>query len=890
MSAPDGTNSGESRLWLANLEPRPDAHVRLFCAHHAGGSAQYFDGWPAGLHDKIEVISVNLPGRGTRRYEPLARNIANVVAAVCNEMPPYLDRPYAMFGDSIGALINYEIIRELRRRGLPLPVRLFASGMVAPHIVWWDADAPLHSMEDAALFDGLVRDAGMLDEAILASEELREVMLPVLRADLEIAETYRFSDESRLNVPITASRGDADVLLAPEQLQGWSELTSATFEHLTFPGAHFYSQQSQRQVLDLITSRLDQDLVASPTSIVDGDVHAYPRKCLHEIFSEQAKATPDALALIQHDRRYTYRELDEETDALARWLVANGVGPRDLVGILMERCTEHVVALIAINKAGAIFMPLDIAYPPETMERFVRVSEARVFLTTSKWVDPMPGSLRALCSWVCLEGDWQTRLAIDEVSAVDVSLPTSDPDDIAFVSMSSGTSGEPKGICQSHRAAVNAYWHRYVHAPYGDNEREACNVYFIWYVWLPLLRGASAWIVPDDVIYDPRLLASYIEQHQITRSTISPSLLETVLRTPGLDLPRALGSLRNVTIIGEVVPAALVAEFHAVAPHATLTQGYGCAETHDAASAPLDLAALSLGGERIAPTGRPQMNQRMYVLDEEMAPQPRGVPGELYVGGDSLADGYFRDEPATKLRFVPDPIRPGSGPVFKTGDRARILLDGTVQVQGRIDSMVKLRGYSVMLGVVEGALLAHPEVANAAVVPAIDEETGRPDHLVAYVVLRRDDAGETWRDGLRPFLADRLPHYAIPAFVVALSSLPVDARSNSKVDRRGLPAPGQQHRLQSTEALTPPRHELDEAIADIWGQVLDVDEVDIHHDFFAAGGHSLLAAELCGRLNDRFGWTLRVIEIFAHPTVARLSDHGGMPMCELQRSMRAGFR
>ena len=197
-------------------------------------------------------------------------------------------------------------------------------------------------------------------------------------------------------------------------------------------------------MLDLITSRLDQDLVASPTSIVDGDVHAYPRKCLHEIFSEQAKAMPDALALIQHDRRYTYRELDEETDALARWLVANGVGPRDLVGILMERCTEHVVALIAINKAGAIFMPLDIAYPPETMERFVRVSEARVFLTMSKWVDPMPGSLRALCSWVCLEGDWQTRLAIDEgvvgrtIRELDDVLEGGDPAVAVFADAANG--------------------------------------------------------------------------------------------------------------------------------------------------------------------------------------------------------------------------------------------------------------------------------------------------------------------------------------------------------------------------------------------------------------------------------------------------------------------
>ena len=561
INGQDNVVARESGAWLAILEPRPDAHIRLFCAHHAGGSAQYFNSWPSALSPKIEVIGVNLPGRGTRRHEPLVRDLETIVDAICNEIGQYLDRPYAMFGDSIGALICYEVIRELRRRGDALPVRLFASGMVAPHIEWWDSAALLHRMNDAALFDGLVRDAGMLDEASLSNAELREVMIPVLRADLEVAETYRHHDEAQLSVPITASRGAEDVLLSPEQLEGWSELTSADFEHLTFPGAHFYSQQSQREVLSLIASRLDEDLAKGPVSVVDGEIRPYPHKCLHEIFSEQARLTPDALALVQHDCSYTYRELDEETDALARWLVVNGVRPGDLVGILMQRCPEHVVALIAINKAGAVFMALDNAYPTATMENFIRASGVAMFLSTPRWVDTMPQELRDICSWVCLGDNWQEALAINDATEADAPLPATKPDEMAFMSMSSGTSGAPKGVCQSHRAAVNAYWHRYLHAPYGEAEREACNVYFIWYVWLPLLRGASAWIVPDDVIYDPPLLASFIEAHKITRSTISPSLLESLLRTPGSDLRTALRSLRNITIIGEVVPSTLAGEF-----------------------------------------------------------------------------------------------------------------------------------------------------------------------------------------------------------------------------------------------------------------------------------------------------------------------------------------
>jgi len=870
-TAPAAMAAGD---WLINLEPRPEAHLRLFCAHHAGGSAQYFDPWPAGLPAEFEVYGVNLPGRGLRRIEPLVRDLATIVTALADEMEQYLDRPYALFGDSIGALVSYEVIRELQRRGAPLPVRLFASGMVAPQIVWWDPDAPLHKTADAALFDGLVHDAGMLDAVSLANDELRQVMLPVLRADLEMAETYAHQPGPPLAVPITASRGDDDTLLTPEQLEGWSALTGAEFEHLTFPGAHFYSQQSQPEVLAMIADRLRSDLATRPVSVADGDAHPYPDQCLHEIFAEQAKKTPDATALVQHDKTYTYRQLDAETDALARWLVTRGVKPGDLVGILMERCPEHVVALIAINKAGGIFMPLEAAYPATTMETFIRTSEARLFLSKPALVDPMLDTLRGRCEWVTLGPGWQDELGLDDPGLADVALPIVAPDAVAFMSMSSGTSGAPKGICQSHRAAVNAYWHRYVYAPYGDDEHEACNVYFIWYVWLPLLQGAVAYIVPDDVIYDPALLVAYIEDHRITRSTISPSLLESVLRTPGLDLATAFASLRNVTIIGEVVPSTLATEFYAVAPHATLTQGYGCAETHDAASTPLAHTGASGARLPVASTGGPQMNQRMYVLDETGVPQARGVTGELYVGGPSIAEGYFRDETNTNLRFVPDPVRPEGGTMFKTGDRARMLPDGTIQVLGRIDSMVKLRGYSVMLGVVEGALLGHPAIARATVVPAIDDTTGRPDHLVAYVVWSADtDAPPAWE--LWRFLGGQLPHYAMPAFVVPMAALPIDASSNSKLDRRSLPEPDPEYRLTSVAATVAPRHAIDEAIRAEWVVVLgvgDPDTVGIDDDFAALGGHSLLAAELCGRLNDVHAGALRVVEVFTHPTVRQLAD------------------
>ncbi len=869
--------SDPATRWLTQLESRPDAHCRLICAHHAGGSSQYFESWSAELSAEFEVVAIELPGRGVRRNEPLVRSLVEVVNAVCNEMRRFMDRPYAMFGDSIGTLVCFEVIRELRRRGDELPVRLFASGMVAPHIVWWDTEAPLHTMGEAALFDGLVHDAGMLDAASLANPELREIMTPVLQADLEIAETYTFINAASLSVPITASRGDADILLTPEQLQGWSKHTDSTFEHVTFPGAHFYTRDHRREVLELVSARLRDDLAELRTSIVEGATHPYPHATLHELFSEQAASTPDALALAQHDRRYSYRELDRKTDALAHWLIAKGVRSGGLVGILMERCIEHVIALVAINKAGAVFMALDTNYPAETVGRFIDVSDASIVLSKPQWIDQMPESVRGLCEWVSLADDWQADLAVVDVEQGHASLPDVDPDSTAFVSMSSGTSGAPKGIRQSHRAAVNAYWHRYLHAAYGDHEREACNVYFIWYVWLPLLRGASAWIVPDDVIYDPQLLAEFIDEHAITRSTISPSLLERVIRTPGLDLRHQLRSLRNVTIIGEVVPSALVKEFHAIAPECTLTHAYGCAETHDAASTTLDSAGRSRVTGGVAPVGGPQINQRIYVLDNNRTPVPRGVAGEIYVGGDSLANGYHRDARNTARRFIADPVAPDRGRMFRTGDRGRILSNGTLQVLGRLDAMVKLRGYSVMLGAVEAALLEHPAISNAVVVATTDDTTGRPDHLVAYIVERDRRGPANWRGSLRAFLSDRLPHYAIPTYVVAMQSLPVDGRSNSKVNRRGLPEPQLEHRLISGAERRPPRDERESAILASWCTILDLDAdaIGLDDDFFALGGHSLLAAELCSHLNEQFDCDLRVAEVLALPTVAQLADRIG---------------
>nr|CAD7594039.1 unnamed protein product [Timema genevievae] len=442
--------------------------------------------------------------------------------------------------------------------------------------------------------------------------------------------------------------------------------------------------------------------------------------CLHQMFSRQAKSTPDSVAVVTHDgKQMTFGELDKASDLLALKLRHLGVKRNTVVGILMERCPEYTIAYIGILKAGGAYMPLEISHPHPLMQSVLEDSAPVAVCTKSQFSQRLSGlvdSSRVLL----MEGDWLEELARLEVipETVQVSL-----DDMAYTVYSSGTTGKPKGIQCPHRGAVFSYHWRHSAYPYQPGDREACNVFFVWEMLRPLLKGVPLYIVPDDVIYDPPKLTQFLKRHAITRMLFTPSLLQAVLDFRGLDLEDTFKTMSYIIIIiiiiiiinnncfqpvarqiwfcGEVVSSILRDRVAKLLSWVQLLNLYSISECHDLACA--DLSGPKPQGpaqetRKFCPVGQLLPMVNIVVMDDEMTVKPVGAPGEIYVGGPTLALGYLNRPELTSQRFISRPVHVPSSVgsrLYRTGDWGYMLSGGTLEICGRCDSMVKIRGYSI---------------------------------------------------------------------------------------------------------------------------------------------------------------------------------------------------
>src|SRR5215213_9643551 len=511
--------------------------------------------------------------------------------------------------------------------------------------------------------------------------------------------------------------------------------------------------------------------------------------CLHELFEEQARRTPENPALEDKDISLTYSELDGLAERLAAYLRSKDIGPEEPVGVYMERRAEYVVACLAAMKAGGAYLILELAYPPPLLADVVADASPRIVLTQERYADRLPEGTETFF----FDEGWEERL--NDVSAVD-SRPEIDQDNLAFVSYSSGTTGKPKGIANPHRAPVLSYLWRFGISDYAPGDRVGCNVFFIWEMMRPLLRGATTVVIPDDVIYDPGALIQFLEEYEVTETLITPSLLEAVLNSSGPEVGERLSNLKTLWLNGEVVTRTLAHRAMEVLPDTRLLNVYSCSETHEVAAG--DLRELLENPESTyCAVGVPMDLEHLYLVDDEGGRVPEGEPGELFVGGECLARGYVALPEKTEESFPEDPFSPESGArMYRSGDRARILSDGSLEILGRVDFMVKIRGYSVELGAVEAAIEDGLAVKSCVVISEGDE--GEDKRLVAYIVPDPDDdeRASDWnldpKTGrsreIRGILQDGLPHYAVPSVFVELESLPIQATSG-KVDRSELPPP-----------------------------------------------------------------------------------------------------
>ncbi|MGB7923854.1 MAG: amino acid adenylation domain-containing protein, partial [Pyrinomonadaceae bacterium] len=584
--------------------------------------------------------------------------------------------------------------------------------------------------------------------------------------------------------------------------------------------------------------------------------------CLHHLIEAQVEGAPDAVAVVYEDEQLSYGELNARANQLAHYLRSLGVGRESLVGILLERSVEMVVALLGTLKAGAAYVPLDPQYPQERLQWMVEDASVGVLLTEQRLRERIPAQPMPV---VCLDVEWAS---IARRSDENPSW-TATADNLAYVIYTSGSTGRPKGAMNTHRAICNRLLWMQQTYQLGPSEAVLQKTPFsfdvsVWEFFWPLLAGARLVMARPGGHYDSAYLVEIICAQQITTLHFVPPMLRLFLEQEGVGRCR---SLRRVIASGQALSSHLAARCAERLEWAALHNLYGPTE------AAVDVTAWSYqpgGPEGLSggvPIGVPISNTRVYVLDAKLGLVAAGVAGELYLGGVCVGRGYLKRPGLTAERFIPDPYSVEAGArLYRTGDIVRHVGDGALEFLGRADEQVKIRGFRIELGEVEAALLGHEGVKEAVVVASAgDVEEAR---LVAYLVAAHEPAPTT--SELRGYLREKLPEHMIPSAFVSIEELPLTP--NGKVDRRALPAPDTE-RPQLEQAYVGPRNAVEEMVAGIWMSVLKVERAGIHDNFFELGGDSIRAAVFINQLQERLGEVIHIVVIFDRPTIAGLAEY-----------------
>jgi amino acid adenylation domain-containing protein len=582
----------------------------------------------------------------------------------------------------------------------------------------------------------------------------------------------------------------------------------------------------------------------------------YPRNsAIHKIFEEQAQRTPSGIALVFQETQLSYDALNRRANQLARRLQKLGVNRDVPVGVWMERSSEMVIALLAILKAGGLYVPLDPSYPPERLALMIADTQMPVILTQER--RQSGGTLPA--------GAAQLLNADGNFSEEDEANLENDvrAEDLAYVMYTSGSTGMPKGVAVPHRAVVRLV-RETNYASFSPNETflQLAPISFdasTFEIWGPLLNGGKLVVMPPA---PPTLeeIGRAIGQHGITTLWLTSGLFNAMVDERLADLR----PLRQLLAGGDVLSVPHVSKALRELESTRLINGYGPTESTTFACCHTITPDERLGGA--IPIGQPIANTTAHILDANLQPVPVGVSGDLFIGGDGLARGYWRQEELTAEKFIADPFSAETGArLYRTGDLARWRGDGVIEFLGRADNQIKLRGYRIEPGETETALKRQPDVLDSAVI--LREDTPGDKRLVAYVVREQSAQGEFNQSALMAALRKSLPEYLVPSAIMALPALP--RTPNGKLDRNALPAPPSSRPIDSAGA---PQTPLEEKVAAIWAEVLGVESVGRADNFFDVGGHSLSGLRLVNQLREALGEHLALALVFEAPTVARMAD------------------
>jgi amino acid adenylation domain-containing protein len=584
----------------------------------------------------------------------------------------------------------------------------------------------------------------------------------------------------------------------------------------------------------------------------------YPRDmCLHEVFEQQAERTPEAVAVIFQDWQISYAELNQQANQLAHYLQSKAVGPEVRVGVCVERGIEMIVTVMGVLKAGGAYVPLDADYPKQRLSYMAEDAGVRVIVTQQSISDMLE---EHRCEVVLIDTHWE-QIAAQSRQNAESGVRAGN---LAYVIYTSGSTGQPKGVMVTHGAIVNTMFWRLKTFSLGQSDCVLQNIPLsfdpsIWQIFGALLSGARLVLPRPGGHQDITYLFNLMIEQGVSIADFPPLILSLLLEEQNLS---DCTSLRCLFSGGEALPADLQDRFLARS-RASLYNQYGPTES---AIDTTFWACERRAGQRVVPIGRPIANTQVYLLDRHLQPVAIGMPGELYIGGAGLARGYLNQAALTAERFIPDTLgdEPGAR-LYRTGDLARYLPDGAIEFLGRADHQVKIRGLRIELGEVEAALIERAAVKAAAVTTVTDEHGDK--RLVAYVVP--DDNAELTANELHGFLRQKMPAYMVPSSFVMLGDLPL--LPNGKIDRQALPAP-ETHRLGSQAAFVAPSTPIEEALANIWIEILGVEQAGVDDNFFYSGGHSLKAMQMVSHAQQRFGIDLRLRDFFTSPTLGGLAE------------------
>ena len=586
----------------------------------------------------------------------------------------------------------------------------------------------------------------------------------------------------------------------------------------------------------------------------------YPQdKCIHELFEEQVERTPDAIALIFQDQQLTYAELNTRANQLAYHLQKLGVNSETLVGICLDRSLDMVICLLAVLKAGGAYLPLDPDAPQRRLDFMVEDANTSVLITQEDYLDKLHHYPVQL---LCLARDWP-NFAQSPTHNLPSKVTT---DQLAYVIYTSGSTGHPKGVMIEHRALLN-----YLFAAVEALRLDSCKHFAmvqplsvdacITSLFPPLLHSGTLHIIDRVQSLDPVSLETYFALHPPDYLKIAPSHLATLLANS--PHPERLLPKQRLILGGEASAMAWVQSLKTLAPHCQVFNHYGPTETTvGVLTYAIDSEHADTDGTITTPLGYPLANTQVDVLDHHLNPVPVGVTGELYIGGANLARCYLNRAELSTERFIPNPFDSSQASrLYKTGDLVRYRENGVLEFLGRIDDQVKIRGFRIELGEIEACLHQHSAIQDCVVLLRDDDQQNK--QLVAYWTAA-DTTEPTVRD-LSLFLQKMLPDYMMPATFVQLASLPLSA--HGKIDRQALPVPGPIQRVVDNE-LVIPCTPVEKRLAEIWCDLLNLEQVGVHDNFFELGGHSLLATQVISRIHNDYQIEIPLAALFEAPTIA----------------------